>query len=150
MNLTPVYTIECPNCHGRISLLDTMLEQIVRSRHLSATGDPFLVLVCTYCKQGFRYNYAERSSWVMMPTPEPSPDQKYPIRFSFPAGCANDNCRSQVELIAVRDAGTTTEQVVAEFPQWNLDGIVCEHNHPILVPDPRTSHGHPTSDDQQD
>jgi len=136
MNMVPLYVIECDHCHGKISLLETMLEQIVRSRMLSDTGDPFLVFVCTYCKRGFRYNYAGRSSWVMTPIPEPSPDRVYPIRFSFPSGCDDNSCISQVELIAIRDAGTTLENVVAEFPKWNLAGIACEDRHPILVPDP--------------
>jgi hypothetical protein len=137
MNLIPLHTIECPNCTGKIALLETMLEQIVHGRRLSSTGAPFLVFVCTYCKHGFRYNYAERSSWVTMPAPPADPDNA-PIAFFFPIGCADNNCKSHVELIAIRDAGTTEPDVFAEFPRWNLDGIVCENNHPIVLPDPKT------------
>ncbi len=136
--LIPLHTLGCPHCHGKIALLETRLEQIVHGRLLSDTGAPFLVLVCTYCKHGFRYNYTERSSWVTMPAPLVDPSN-VPIAFFFPTGCVDSNCTSQVELIAIRDAGTTSEDLVAEFPQWKLDGIGCEHGHPLLVPDPKKS-----------
>jgi hypothetical protein len=52
----------------------------------------------------------------------------------------DDNCVSQVELIAIRDAGTTKEQILAEFLNWTLDGLSCENSHLLLFPDPEKSY----------
>jgi len=69
----------------------------------------------------------------------PADPSNVPSAFFFPAGCADSNCISQVELIAVRDAGTTKEDVIAEFSKWSLTEIACENGHPLLFPDPEKS-----------
>ncbi len=140
MNLLPVYHIRCPHCGSTIWLLETMLEQIIRSRLVSDTGAPFLVLVCSMCKRGFRYNYEERSMAALMPEPERTPGQRYPTAFFFRAECVDSNCVAQTELIAIRDSATTKETVVAEFARWNVEEICCENGHALLFPDPEKSY----------
>jgi hypothetical protein len=117
-----------------------MLEQIIHGRLVSDTGAPFLMLVCSRCRTGFRYNYEKRSPAALLPEPPQTPGRVYPIAFSFRAGCVDDNCVSQVELIAIRDAGTTKEQILAEFLNWTLDGLSCENSHLLLFPDPEKSY----------
>lgn len=56
----------------------------------------------------------------MMQEPDRISDRKYPIAFAFRVECVDSNGIAQVELIAVRDAGTTKEDILAEFSQWNL------------------------------
>jgi hypothetical protein len=107
---------------------------------VSSTGEPFLVLVCSKCMTVFRYNYEERSVAALIPESPRKSGQQYPIAFVFRAECVDDNCVSLVELIAIRAAGTTKEQVLAEFSKWKLDGIHCENGHPLLFPDPEKSY----------
>src|SRR3979411_1405028 len=113
-----------------------MLEQIVRNRKLSATGAPLLTFVWSGCTTAFHYNYEERSFQGLMPEVPALPNQKYPIAFFFLTRCADNSHTSPIELIAVRDFGTTEEQVRVEFQRWNLDEIACERNHPFLIPEP--------------
>ena len=89
---------------------------------------------------GFLYNYEKRSPQSLTPDIQPAPGRKYPAALVFRAECVDDGCISQVELVAIREAGTTTEQVKAEFPNWKLDGILCAKGHRLLFPDPTKSY----------
>ena len=140
MAMIRVYHILCPTCEQSISLLETMLEQIIHNRLVSDTGAPFLTLVCSGCMTGFRYNYVEKSLGALMPESALRPDRKSPTAFSFRVECVDSNCESQVELVAIRDTDTTKEDVLAELPKWNLDAIRCENNDPLLFPDPEKSY----------
>ena len=46
-------------------------------------------------------------------------------KFYFRAGCVDSNCSGEVQLTAVRDFGTSREEVLAELPSWKLDAIRC-------------------------
>ena len=128
-----LYTIQCRHCGQSISLPETMLVQVVRDRMAADTGEPFLVLVCSRCKHAQRYNYEERSpAWEMTAEPTRSPTQHDPIVALFRARCVDSNCTGEVELIAVRDAGTTREQVLQERREWHIEGIYCPFGHPLL------------------
>jgi hypothetical protein len=89
MTVERVYHIECPTCGKAIDLLETMLEKIVRNRHVSDTGAPFLTLVCSGCTKAFRYNYEGRSFSGLMPESFHTQDQRYPTAVSFVGGCEN-------------------------------------------------------------
>lgn len=132
--LIPVYYITCPTCGQTIWQLETMLEQLLANRLLSETGAPFLVFVCSNCSTPFRYDYEQRSAGAMISA---SAMRKFPTAFSFRAECVDDSCISQVELIAIRDPGTTKEGIRAEITKWKLDGFHCENGHPLLFPDPQ-------------
>jgi len=45
-----------------------------------------------------------------------------------------------VELIAIRDAGTTKQQVLEELPSWTLNEILCPYGHRLAFPSPRESY----------
>jgi hypothetical protein len=136
MNLIPWYVIECTNCKNRIGLLETMLEQIFHGRLWSSTGEPFLTLVCPKCKTWFRYNYEERSPLGEISELPRTPDREYPVLFSLLAECDDSNCNSQIELIAIRDFGTSKEMMRREIPTWKLGGLVCEQGHQVIRPEP--------------
>ncbi len=53
---------------------------------------------------------------------------------SILAKCGNSNCDSHVELIALRDRGTSEEMIYGEIPTWKVLGILCAQGHPIASP----------------
>ncbi len=96
-----------------------------------AAGDP---LVCPECKTAFQYDYPNRRG---MGAIDEGPQTPSVVRFSVVTGCDGSNCKSQVELIALRSRGTTKEQCVAEMAAWTVDGILCARGHQIVLPDPQ-------------
>ena len=60
----------------------------------------------------------------------------YPVLFSLLAECDDSNCNSQIELIAIRDFGTSKEMMRKEIPTWNLGSLVCEQGHQVIRPGP--------------
>lgn len=140
MSLIPWYMIECINCKNRIGLHETMLEQIFHGRLWSSTGEPFLTLVCSKCKTWFRYNYEERSPVGEISELSRTPDREYPALFSLLAECDDSNCSSKMELIAVRDFGTSKEMMRREILAWKLGGLVCEQGHRVIRPEPEKAY----------
>ena len=139
--MVPVYNICCSDCGRTIWLLETILEQIVRNPLVSARGAAaFLVLVCSGCKRGFRYNYTERQLVAEIPEPDPSTRREDPIAFAFRAECADGKHKAPVELIAIRDFGTTRRDVIGELLRWNVSDIFCDKGHPLFFPDPEKSY----------
>lgn len=133
--MVAVYHIQCPTCSKTIWLLETMLDKIINARGIADTGDPFIVFVCSQCKTGFLFNYAERSRDVAIPEPDQTTTDQHPNAFFFQARCIDEGCRSYVELIAVRDFGVTKENVIAELPTWNLAALRCENDHILEDPE---------------
>ena len=130
----PEFPIQCPRCPAHISLPGTTLAEIVRGRKVSTTGAPWLVLVCPECKAAFRYDYRNRRGLEAINTPAQSTGQSNISWFLVLAECADGNCKSQMELIAIRSADTAPEQLSEERKTWTADDIYCEHGHPIVCP----------------
>lgn len=139
-NCVGVYLIQCSHCGQTISLLETQLDQIIHHRLISDAGVPFLPLVCSECHAGMLYNYAERKPLTSIPKPPPDLTRKYPVAFLFRSECVDDACISLVQLTAVRDFGTRIEDVIVEFPIWNLEAIRCDKGHALFFPDPKKSY----------
>ena len=55
------------------------------------------------------------------------------VCFRVLAECGDSNCEARIELIAIRDRGTSKETVYAETP-WKVEGILCSKGHQIAVP----------------
>ncbi len=140
MALERVYLIVCPACGHKIWLLETMLEKIAHGPLLSNVGAPFLTLVCSNCTKGFRYNYEERELAAVMPIRDPLPNHPYPIAFFFRAECVDSGCESQVQLTAIRTAGTTKQDVLEELSRWDLSEIRCEKGYHLYFPDPEKTY----------
>jgi hypothetical protein len=68
--------------------------------------------------------------------PPRKPDPQYPILFHVAIECGDSNCISLVELLSIRDGGTTESQWKQEMESWILDGLHCANDHALVVPDP--------------
>ena len=42
---------------------------------------------------------------------------------SWSAECDDRSCYSRSTIVAIRDSGATTEDFLAEYPEWTVDGI---------------------------
>jgi hypothetical protein len=126
------YFIPCPYCDLTLFLLESSLAEIVQSRIAPTTGAPSLTLLCPACKHAYQFDYQNRRSWRAAILSEEQ-YQNIERAFSFIAGCGHSNCESQVELIALCDPGATKEQLWAEIPFWNTEGVYCKRGHPILI-----------------
>lgn len=135
MSVQPKYCLLCPKCHAHTPQHRTNLAEIVQCRGASATGAPWITLVCAECKQAFQFDWVN-PPWIEGSVLSDEPPQATAMnRFSVVAECDGSNCKSQVELVALRPRGTTKEQCLAEMPMWTLHGIFCEHGHQIVLPD---------------
>lgn len=132
----PEYRLYCPNCGSYIYQPETNLEEIVRYRGASTTGAPFLTLVCPRCKSAYQFDWQNRQTSEGAVLNDAPPQKTGIVRFSVVARCDGSNCKSQVELVALRESGTAKEQCLAEMSFWKLDGIVCEYGHQITIPNP--------------
>lgn len=126
VSAAPIYPVGCPCGYGTV-LTGTTLAGIFHNRQLSATGAPWLMLVCHNCKA---VRLVDRRVLGGATTVGRS-DTSELAPFSFVARCDDKGCASRVELIAVRSADTTKAQLSVEMPSWKLDGIVCERGHQI-------------------
>ena len=126
VSAAPIYPVGCPCGCGTV-LTGTTLVEIVHNRQLSATGAPWLALVCHNCKA---VRLVDRTA-LGGATTVGHPDTSELAPFSFVARCDDRGCTSRVELIAMRSAGTTKEQLSAEMPAWKLGGVFCEKGHQI-------------------
>lgn len=136
VGLVAVYVIDCPHCGYSISLLETMLGQIIRGRLVPDTDESFPKLVCSGCKRGFRYNYEGRSPRAMIPEPDRTQDQKFPFAFFVKVRCDQSNCEPPVEFVRIHDAHTTNEQAAKEVPMWDVSGFLCLKGHPLMPKEP--------------
>src|SRR4029077_8307120 len=102
-----------------------------------------LVLSCPECTHVYDYSDQTPRS---IPTPwgEPESQAKTPTVFSFPLECDREDCDKLLLVIAPRRAGTTTDETLAEVPNWILHDLKCPAGHPILLS--RMLHG-PDSED---
>src|ERR1035437_5039218 len=128
------FPIQCPRCPAHISLPGTILAKIVQGRRVSTTGAPWLVLVCPECKAAFRYNYRGRRAVGVTDIPDQTEARCDVIWFSVPAECDGGCSGFQAELIAIRSANTTPEQLSEERKQWTTDDTYCQKGHRIIPP----------------
>src|ERR1700733_11762680 len=113
------YEIRCPHCGQGVLLFESTLDEMLGRRKAPTTGTPFITLVCQDCRTAFPFDYPKRQ-------PVGTTDvllQDGGLIFFFVARCNDSNCKSGVELFALRPRGTTMEQVGAEIPTWKLNGI---------------------------
>lgn len=132
----PKHFLCCPKCIVYTFQHQTNLAEIVQCRGASTTGAPWITLVCPECKTAFRFDWPNRNQTPGTVMTDEPPQATAMNRFSVVAGCDGSNCKSQVELVALRPRGTTKEQCLAEMPMWTLDGILCEHGHQVVLPSP--------------
>src|SRR5271166_2095361 len=124
--------IDCPHCQLSVVLTGTTLEGIIRGRLAKYEGDHVLTLVCQRCKIAYQQDYRHlESTGVIDVSPQKGVSQNAPAYFSVVVGCVDSNCQSPLALTVLRDPHTTKEQMLAEMPQWKLDGICCAQGYPI-------------------
>ena len=126
------YRIRCPECAFALLLLETTLAEIVQGRKMLTTGAPFVTLVCQECKLAFQFDYPKRQSLGC----SYELHQSGGPRFSLVAECGDNNCKSPVELVALRGPGTTEEQCYEEIAAWDVSRIRCRNGHQIIIPEP--------------
>lgn len=133
--MVDLYAIRCPRCDFGIQLLETNLAQITQHPLYQETDDPFLRFVCSCCKHGFQWDRIQTPPAARIVEPPRIPDQKYPTLFGVLTGCADSNHRALVELLSVREHGTTEARWRAEMDSWNTSQIQCSKGHPVPPPD---------------
>lgn len=124
------YGAPCPYCRFSTPLFETTLAEIIRTRQVETTGEPFVVFVCQRCTKCFPWNYDMRQVVGQFE----ALTRTDPVWISIIAKCENEECKSQTELIAIRPHGTTKQQILAERPIWNAKEIYCDNGHRIIVP----------------
>jgi hypothetical protein len=129
-----VYLVGCENCPATFPILETNLRGIVRGPRGSHTGEPALMLVCQACKTPSLYQF--RPLGGVATTTEPIPDElrEPPICVCVYAECGKCNSEARVQLLAIRPAGTTREDVLAEAGEWKLESLRCRNGHAISLP----------------
>jgi hypothetical protein len=131
-----IHHIPCTACGHTTALLGSGLSQILQCRRLPHTGEPFLIFICSKCKTAFRHDYPQREAAGVIDEGRKTEEIRSQTCFSVVAECADSNCESLVELIAIRPALTRAGQVTEELPTWDLNAVRCEKGHHILPPDP--------------
>ena len=125
-----LYGAVCPYCRFNTPLFETTLAEMIRTRQVSATGEPFIVFVCERCTKCFPWNYGMRQSLGQFG----ALSRTDPVWISVVAECEDDNCKQQTELIAIRPHGTIKQQILQERPTWSVKDIYCDNGHKIVIP----------------
>jgi hypothetical protein len=125
-----LYGAVCPYCRFSTPLLEIILTDMIRSRQVSATGEPYLVFVCQRCTKCFEWNYCMRQPLSQYDALSRSD----PVWISIVAGCSDKDCKAQTELIAIRPHGTTKEEILRERSTWNAGDVYCDKGHHIVIP----------------
>ena len=93
-----------------------------------------VAVACPECKHVYLYSEPTLPP-VPIPTQQEAPETKYPIAFYVPIVCGEADCDTPLWIKAVRQEGTTLEDVCREVPTWTLHDLRCPMGNPIQVPE---------------
>ena len=129
-----LYRLACPRCSTSTVLPLATLEGITQHRPARRADDHLLFLVCPECKAVFECDWRQQEV-AATDEPRQTAAPQFPPAFFLVAECGDLSCYSRSTIVAIRDSGATTEDFLAEYPEWTVDGICCEQGHPIVLPD---------------
>ena len=124
-------SIRCRNCHTLI-LFRPSKPQLPHTGPTDSEAETESAIVsCFRCKHVYDYRdqpiEALPASWPQFENRPTSP-----VLFSVVLGCDDEDCDKTVIALAPRVAGTTGEDLEAEYADWTLCDLRCPARHPIV------------------
>jgi hypothetical protein len=97
----------------------------------SASGEPFVTLVCGQCKRVFDFDpdgfESKQTVYGVSPYNPESPLHL----FGMTKPCGREGCATPLQIVVVRKSDTSDEALLAEIADWWWEDLTCPSGHPI-------------------
>lgn len=122
-------------CTNEIVLpYSSLLRARQQSLHRTATGHPYLDVVCPHCGGGFRYT-PEMTRERVYGRRDPYQPPAQAVWFRVFLNCESERCVSYLEVESAMVSGATAKEIRAFISDWFLDNAVkCYSGHQAKRP----------------
>ena len=134
MNCEPLYYVTCSKCSHTKLVLKSTLRQIASGLKAWRNPDSPIPFICEACKVIFLFDDVQSGAAGVVEPPLRIPRYEHLTLWSTIVGCSDDQCNATLELFAIRFGRPSEELFRAEVADWDIQGICCEKDHPIIAP----------------